>query len=158
MTSRMAVPRRRPSARTLPVVAGWLLLSTAVRAELVFEGAWVRALPPIQTATAAYGTVRNTGSDAVRIETATSPIAQQATLHNTVTEGGTVRMTALDGITLAPGETFAFTPGGPHIMLMGLEAAPAEGSQVELCLSGDGESVCVRAPVRRDGPDHSHHH
>ncbi len=129
------------------------------RGELLLSEAWVRALPPTQTATAAYLTARNTGSRPIRIDGASATGAGRAEIHVTREVDGLLRMQRLDEISLAPGEEVALTPGGIHLMLLELERMPAEGDSVTLCLRAAGvDAACTEAPVRRGGPSgHDHH-
>ena len=71
-------------------------------------------------------------------------------LHRTVAADGVARMEPVDGVTLAPGASASFAPGGLHVMLIGVERALAEGDTFGLALVFDsGDTVRVVAPVSR---------
>lgn len=144
------------------LIAGMVssLVPSLVAAEVVIEQAWVRAMPPTQRMTAAYLTVINRGDGPVKITGASSPLASAAELHESREVDGYTRMERLHQLPLAAGEAVHLSPGGMHLMLMGLEHMPAPGSTVQLCLSlSAGEAVCVDAPVKKDAgtTDHRHH-
>lgn len=127
---------------------------------LVLTEAWVRALPPGQPNTAAYVAVANSGSEVVTLVGGSADIAQTVEMHTTREVDGLQRMEQLSEVVVAPGESVAFTAGGMHLMLLGLERMPAPGEQVTLCLTqADGAQACTEAPVRKSaGGGHSHKH
>ena len=138
-----------------------LLAGTSMaQAELTIEQGWVRAMPPTQKMTAGYATLTNAGESTVTVAGASSPIAKMSELHTTVKEGDRRRMVPLDPVTLEPEQQFTFTPGGPHVMLMGVSTMPTEGSEVALCFElADGSEACATVPVTRSNPwGQSHHH
>lgn len=136
-----------------------LTASTLSHGAVLVDNAWVRAMPPSQTMTAGYAKLTNTGPAPVTIDGGSSPIATTTELHTTIKEGDQRRMVPLAPVTIPPGESFLFTPGGPHVMLMGVTAMPGEGSTTTLCFTVvDGEAVCSNAQVQRSmGAGHHHH-
>ncbi len=86
-----------------------------------------------------YLTVANVGVKPVRLVAVESPAAQSVTLHQTSMAGGVSSMRPVtNGLTIAPGATVAFAPGGYHLMLIGLKSAQALGGKVPLTLVFDG--------------------
>lgn len=136
-----------------------LAASAGARAGISLSDAWVRALPPTQSNTAAYVTLRNTGDSPVRIEGGRAELAGRVEIHRSESVDGYMRMTPVEFLSLAPGERVQLAPGGVHLMLLDLERMPAEGEMLELCLTPVGASpVCTEAPVRRNAAGgHSHH-
>jgi copper(I)-binding protein len=138
------------------------LLSLPVRAEVELAGAWVRALPPTQSSTAAYLTVANTGPQEVAVIGAQAAVAGRAEIHTTREVDGLMRMERLPQLEIAPGATLSLAPGGTHLMLMELQRMPQVGETVPLCLElASGESVCTDAEVRKSSgaaSGHQHHH
>lgn len=56
-------------------------------------------------------------------------------MHDTVFEGDVAKMEHLMAVTIAPGETVSFEPGGKHVMFMGLDGDPFEiGEEVPAAL------------------------
>ncbi len=130
---------------------------------LHWRDAWVRSLPPGTAVTAAYGSLMNHGSDTVTIVNVTSTTGTEAQMHDVIADGDQRKMTQLNSVDIAPGESLVFEPGGRHIMLLGVTDAPEEGSDLALCaLSAMGTEACTRAPVTRRAPGetepHGHHH
>jgi copper(I)-binding protein len=135
--------------------------SAVALAEVTISDAWVRALPPTQQQTAAYLTLHNDGDTTRRVVGGSAELAGRVEMHRSEQVEGYMRMSPVDGLTLAPGENVQLAPGGVHLMLLELERMPAEGERLELCLTlADGEQVCTRAPVRRTAAsdDHAGHH
>ncbi len=139
-----------------------LLFCAAVSAEpsLRIEGAWVRALPPTQSNTAAYLTVHKDGAAVAKLVDASAAGADRVEFHTTREVDGYMRMSRLDTLEVAAGESLQLAPGGTHLMLFGLAAMPQPGESVHLCLAtAAGGEACFDAPVRRDaGEDVQHHH
>ena len=133
-------------------------------APLVLEGAWVRALPPTQSTTAAYLSVRNTGDVPVIITGGQADLATTVEIHTTREIDGYHRMEQLPKLTVAPGEQVDLSPGGIHLMLLGLQRMPAAGERTRLCLTLEsGDKTCTEAAVRKsareqDNHDHHQHH
>ena len=92
------------------VKAGWLVIFLSVgvspmaAAELELEQLWVRAMPPTQSMTAAYGQLSNQGNTPLTITGASSSVAADTTLHESVQTGDRMRMVPVTDLTLAPGE------------------------------------------------------
>lgn len=143
-----------------------LAVATAVAAAepstVQISEAWVRQLPPGQPNTAAYMTITNTGTAPVELVAASSPLARSTEFHRTREVEGYLRMERLEALSLEPGQSLALTPGGVHLMLLGLDHMPAAGEDVELCLrTAGGDESCVQAPTRgmasQGDPAHHHH-
>jgi putative membrane protein len=134
--------------------AGWLDLGpiqvrnarigeppTGDRAALYFE---VR----VSDESGASGGADGSGA-AVRIVGVEVEGAGRAELHETTLEGGMMRMRPVDEVALAPGEERALAPGGLHVMLLELAAAPRAGDSIEVrLLTAEGEPPrAFTAPV-----------
>ncbi len=115
---------------------------------LVTSEAWVRQVPPAARMTAGYLKLRNTGTEPVVLVGAESPLFNAVEIHGTVTVDGMARMRQQESVTIPPGETVSFEPGGLHLMLMqAVEQIPAQGQIPLRLLLADGDSVDVVAPV-----------
>ncbi len=115
------------------------------------SGAYVAAVPPVATETAAYLTLTNTGK-APLILTGVSSAAVQSGMLMTAERGpaGRLTMTMVQRFTLKPGQVLTFSPTGAHLMLSGLRRPLTVGQQVPLVLSFAGGTVLkVSAPVKR---------
>ncbi len=151
---------------SVAVAAGESSSTAPAAAPVLIENAWVRAMPPSQPNTAAYMTVRNEGEVPLRIIAASSEPRATVEIHTSRQVDGMLRMEQLQGVTLNPGELVSFSPGGMHLMMLGLNKMPVEGEQVKLCLQFDsGAAACAYAEVRRVAPspddnlhqNHQHH-
>lgn len=67
---------------------------------------------------AGYLALTNNTRNPVTITRVASPQYESVAMHETVIEDGVARMRPLGDLTLAPGETVRFEPGGKHLMLM----------------------------------------
>lgn len=89
---------------------------------LTIKNAWARPSIGARGNSAAYVTIENAGDEADRLISASTPLADKVELHNSLREGGIVRMRPVEGgITVPAHGTIALKPGGTHIMLMQLK-------------------------------------
>lgn len=148
----------------LAVAAICFPLCAQSRDALELSDAWVRALPPTQSNTAAYLRVHNRGAEPLVVIGASSDIAARVEIHTTREVDGMVRMQQLSQLQLPAGDSVELAPGGIHLMLLDLVRMPAPGQEVRLCLElASAEQACTVATASKGGPDggavdHSHHH
>lgn len=126
------------SHRLIALCATLLLAATTARAAdaggVTVSGAWARATPPGAPAGAAY--FRATAASGVdRLVGVASPVAKKAMLHRTVTENGNRTMKHVDTVDVGPDNPLAFSPGGYHVMLMGLDHALEAGDHFPMTLT-----------------------
>lgn len=101
--------------------------------EIAPSDAWARETAPGQSAAAVYLTITNRGSGDDRLIGVASPVAREASLHETLSEGGIARMRAIDGgLPLPARETVRLAPGGAHIMVEGLSGPLRRGERMAL--------------------------
>jgi copper(I)-binding protein len=114
---------------------------------------WARPTAEGSKAGAAYLTLQNAGNDADTLVSAQSPFAEKTQLHETTNDGGVMKMRAVEGgVSVAPGATVAFKPGGYHIMLMGLKQKLDDGQRIPLMLTfAKAGSVQVEVLVDKTG-------
>jgi copper(I)-binding protein len=107
------------------------------------KAAWVRWLPggvPL----AGYATLGNASDQPIVLTSATSTAFHDVSLHQTVQAGGTVRMSPLDRITIAPHAMLDFEARGIHLMLMQPRETLDPNGQVPVALHfADGSSLTV---------------
>lgn len=129
---------------------------------LTISGQWVR--PTTNEVSAAYLTVHNTG-EADALVKASTPLTDNAQLHEVITEGSSSRMQEKPGGFPVPANgMLELKPGDLHIMLLDLQAPIALGETVSLTLTFEkaGE-VTIEAPVKAapdmaDGMQHGMSH
>lgn len=102
---------------------------------LKLSDGWVKAAD--QGMTAAFGTVTNTGKEAVTITGASTSATEMTQLHVTEidpTTGTSMMKETKEGFTVEPGATFAMEPGGSHVMMMDLTCSLSTGSTLDITL------------------------
>lgn len=90
-------------------------------AHLIVTAPWSRPTPPGASVGVVYLAIRNSGSISDRLVGAATPIAAEATIHETREVGGVMEMRAVDAVDIAPGKTVRLEPSGLHLMLTGLK-------------------------------------
>ena len=125
--------------------------------EVAIHDAWARASLGNAPNSAVYMTLETTGEQPDRLVASSTPVADKATLHSHVMDGGIARMRPVEAIEVAPGAPTVLEPGGLHIMLIGLRQKLAAGDRVPLTLVFEraGE-ISVEAPVRAMADMSSH--
>lgn len=113
----------------MPILFAWLLgallalpESHAAPPPVTFENAWVRAPVPGQTVAAGYCDIVNHGAEAVAITAFAGPLRVE--MHETTHVNGMARMRPLPRLNIAANATLSLRPGGKHLMLFGMDAAP----------------------------------
>jgi copper(I)-binding protein len=146
----MTVTIRAPMLLALLLLSA-ILAPASARADsnLVVAGAWIRQPPPGTDVASVYLSLENVGTKAVKLTGVECPRASMAMMHETLESHGQSHMRALASVSLAPGASMAFSPGGKHIMLHGLAHPLQVGERVPLVLlfSG-GLKLHVTALVR----------
>lgn len=110
-------------------------------AELLIADAWVKAED--EGMTAAFGTLENTTDADVEVVSVSSPAATAMELHETVMDdAGQMVMREVDSFVVPAGGSVELSPGGDHLMFMGLPAPIAAGDDVDITLTlADGTDV-----------------
>lgn len=142
------------------LAAAMLLLVACVRplAALEFNQGFVRGLPPTQTTTAAFFTVRNSQQESWVLNRVISPAASRVEIHEHVNSGDTLQMRQRESLTIPAGEEVVFEPGGLHLMLMGLTTPLREGDSVRLEFHSETGAVAEAVfPVISVINEHHHH-
>jgi copper(I)-binding protein len=135
----------------LALLAGTLFATIGMAADayVVVAGAWIRQPPPGTDVAAVYLSVLNAGTESVKLTGIECPLASMAMMHETIESGGQSRMRGLTSLSLAPGASIAFSPGGRHIMLHGLAHPLQVGERVPIVLVfAGGARLHVTALVR----------
>ncbi len=114
-------------------------------------GAFVAAQPPVATDTALFLTLKNTSKAPLTLVGGTSPLAAEAMLMKFVKlPNGQTSMKMVDNFVLAAGQSLTLSPGGKHLMLMGLKAPLKIGQMVPVSLQFAGGGVLhINAVVKK---------
>ncbi|HEY5307255.1 MAG TPA: copper chaperone PCu(A)C, partial [Casimicrobiaceae bacterium] len=83
----------------------------------------------------AFMTIRNQGTEADRLVSASSPVAGLVEIHEMAMDGGMMKMRAVKGIDIKPGATVELQPGGYHVMLEDLKQPLKEGDRIPVRLT-----------------------
>jgi copper(I)-binding protein len=118
--------------------------------DIAVTDAWVRQPAMGQTTSAAYGTIANNGDADVTLIAASVPFDATVEIHETLMDDdGTMQMQEReDGFVIPAGGTFTLEPGGPHIMMIGVDPADIVDSVDVTLVFDDDTNVTVTAPVR----------
>lgn len=142
-------------AMTLPV-------SAQQAGDIKIEKPWSRATPGNSKIGAGYLTMTNTGSAPDTLVSATTSASDHVEIHEMAMKDGVMTMRPMaKGVTVAPGKSVNFAPGGFHMMLMGLKAPLKQGDKVPLTLTfakaGTVETFLHVVPIGSKPPaEHSH--
>ncbi len=131
---------------------GVLLSGVAALAQgqVEVKAAWVRGTVQGQTSSGAFMELKSAeGAAVVGVETSVAEIVE---IHQMKMEGNVMKMRAVPRIDLPAGKTVALTPGGYHVMLMGLKRPLKKGDIVPIKLRIEGKdksmkTVEIRAEV-----------
>lgn len=147
---------RRPALAAVPLAALALIAVPAVArttaVAIRVERAWARPAPAGLPTSAAYFTVRNTGTTPDVLEGVSTPAAA-ASLHESMNRGGMMSMQPMAPLAVPPGGAVEFKPGGLHVMLEQLKRPLRQGERLPLTLSfRRAGKVSVMAEVRPTAP------
>lgn len=113
--------------------------------DLQIGDAWARATAPGQTSGAAYMMIVNRGA-ADRLVAIQTARATTATIHDSRTEGGVMRMRMLGSLPIPAGARVELAPGGTHVMLAPLSAPLTPGETFSLTVRFERAGI-MRVPV-----------
>ncbi len=117
------------------MVAGSASAAPAVHAhDLTLTGAVMRATPAGVSTTGGYLTIANAGAKPDKLVSVSCACASMVMLHATVMHMGVTVMSDPGFIAIPAHGQAQLTPGGYHLMLMGLKAAPKDGSTQNMTL------------------------
>ena len=128
--------------------------SAWAQTEVKVEDAWVRGTVAQQKASGAF--MRLTAPSALRLVSASSPLAAVVEIHEMAMDKDVMRMRAVPGLDLPAGKVIELKPGGYHVMLMDLKQPLKAGETVPLTLVFEDaaktrSSQTVQAAVRALG-------
>jgi periplasmic copper chaperone A len=99
------------------------------------SGPFARATLPNAPVGGGFMRIENEGPEGDRLVSVSSPLAGEVQIHEMKMTGDVMTMSPLpEGLVLPPGETVELSPGGYHLMLMGLTGPLVEGQTVPVTL------------------------
>lgn len=112
--------------------------------------AWIRLAPPGVKVHAGYLTVSNRGTKERYLVAVESPAFSKAEMHISREKNGVATMEHLAQVTIPPGKSVTFAPGGLHVMLMGVKEKQAGNAAVPLTLVfRNGDRIATRALIKK---------
>lgn len=137
-----------------------LAASAASAATGVQVSGWAQPTVAGQSTGAAYLVIRNYGPSADRLVSLASPAAGMVSVHRSMTVGDISRMRAAGAIVVPPGKILTMSPGGYHVMLMGLKAPLKPGTRLPLTVRFEhGGERRLSLPIQMSAPDgRTHQH
>ncbi len=154
----------------IAAAAAFMLASTGAQAheyklgDVTIEHPWARPTAGDTGLGAAYFVLKNGGEQPEVLKSVSSPDADIAQIHEHIHEAnGVMKMRPAEGVTIPPGGTVAFEPGGYHVMLIGLKHNLEEGHGIPLKLTFEhAGSVDVEVKIEKKpegaGGMNEHHH
>jgi len=132
--------------------AGQAHPQTSGQNAIVVERPWARATPAGARTGVVYVTLINNGSSNDSLLSAATPVADQVQFHSASQENGVSRMREMRTVEVAPGARVAFSPGGLHIMVVGLKQPLKEGQTFPLTLNFEkAGKIDVMVPIAKVG-------
>jgi periplasmic copper chaperone A len=130
------------------VLASILLASPALAAEVQVSDAWFRALPA-KVPAGGYFTLHNSGASEIALTGAQTSACSMLMLHKSTESGGMSSMEDVASVSVAPGATVKFAPGGYHLMCMDPSSAMKPGNTVPVIFKfSDSSSTTANFAVR----------
>jgi copper(I)-binding protein len=115
---------------------------------LIVTEARARPTPPGISVGAVYFSVENSGRTADRLLSVSTPVAGKAELHESRLVNGVMEMRQVTSVECPAGATVKAAPGGLHVMLLGLAAPLAAGTQIDVSLHfRDAGVLTLKVPV-----------
>jgi copper(I)-binding protein len=127
--------------KILLLAAALSLWGGAAAAETYTVGAieianpWTRATPKGAPVGGAYMTITNKGAEADRLIGISTPVANQAEVHQMSMKNGVMTMRPVPGgLEIKAGQTVVLNPDSFHVMMTGLKQPMAQGEHVKATL------------------------
>lgn len=137
----------------LGVVLGVVSTAAAMAGALKVEDAWVFAVPPGTSDTAAFMRLINSGTTSVRLTGGTTPAADRVEPMITTQSEGRTGMASVPAITIPAGGEVVLKPGGDHLMIYGLKSSLRPGQTITLTLTiQPGELLTLKVPILKRAP------
>ncbi|MBS0232113.1 MAG: copper chaperone PCu(A)C [Proteobacteria bacterium] len=102
------------------------------KGDIVIEHPWTRATAPGAAVGVGYLAITNNGKEVDKLTGGTFDGAGNVEIHEMKMDGDKMLMRQLkDGLEIKPGETVKFSPGGYHLMFVGLKKPIANGPNIK---------------------------
>lgn len=144
--------------RAMLVAAAFLATAAHAQAPAVTVSApWARATAPSAMAGGAFMTLSTSAPET--LTGVSSPVANMVQLHETVEQGGVMKMLPVGALKLTPGVKTELKPGSYHVMLMGLKQPLKQGESFPLTLTfANAPAITVQVMIEAPGAAGPTHH
>lgn len=118
------------------------------------DGAYLHPPVPGRDVAVGYFEITNHGALGINLVAASSPQVRAIEIHTHIADGDMMRMRRLESVSIAPGDTVRFAPGGHHLMLFGYTAGEASGDAATVPVTlhfSNGEARSVQFTVQPRG-------
>ncbi len=116
-----------------------------------YSDGWVRLVPPVSSVTAAYLALTNHSHSSDTLVGVSSEQADKVELHTMDMSNGMMKMQQVQQVSLPMHQRVELSPGGLHIMMMGLKKPLTLDDHVTLRLEfAESDPMTVTLPVRQD--------
>lgn len=104
--------------------------------DLVLDQAWARATPGGAKVGGGYLTIQNRGATPDKLIGGSSSAAAEVEVHEMTMKGGVMTMRPVkNGLSIPPGKSITFSPGGYHVMFLELKNPLKKGDKVPVTLT-----------------------
>jgi len=132
-------------------LALWLDRHPDEKPVIAVSHAWMRPVSGTDQAAAVYFEIDNSGGSD-QLTGAQTPVAEKAEMHSSQMQGDVMQMRGIALVDIHAGEHVAFSPGGLHLMLTGLQNKLSEGDRFPLTLVfGKAGPITVDVAVTEKG-------
>lgn len=138
----------------IPLIALCMPLALAAcgdPAPTYIDQVWIRLSPNKDTPSAGYF-VAHGGDAGTQLRGVLTDYALKVEMHESISEGGVMKMKPLTGVDIPARGTVAFAPGGKHLMLWGVNDTAISRGKMELTfLLANGDRLLVDAVIQKPG-------
>lgn len=106
-----------------------------------FSNGWIKYLPPVVPMRAGYVEIENPTTQDIEITAIQSDAFEKIELHETINEGGMMKMIQLDTFNIPAKSKVQLRPGGKHMMLINPLIQLDIGNKVDLIVTFSDEKA-----------------
>ena len=135
----------------LPLAAPILLTACGDPAPTYIDQAWVRLSPNKDRPSAGYF-VAHGGDAGTQLRGVMTDYALKVEMHESISEGGVMKMKPIDSVDIPAKGKVSFAPGGKHLMIWGInDTAISRGKMTFTFLLANGDRLLVDAAIQKPG-------
>ncbi|MET0370246.1 MAG: copper chaperone PCu(A)C [Sphingobium sp.] len=135
----------------IALATSFSLVACGDPAPTYIDQAWVR-LSPVKDRPSAGYFVAHGGDAGGQLRGVLTDYALKVEMHETISEGGMMKMQPVTGVDIPAKGRVAFAPGGKHLMLWGVnDTAISRGKMQLTFLMANGDRLLVDAVIQKPG-------